>query len=581
METIRKIMYNGTKCENDGGYMEGYGYFIIVAIVAVFFAVQSFRSRKAEKARLWKDICDGFGQVPDREYSYPEFERISHFHKFMMDKHPKTERVDDITWNDLDMDSVYLLCNNTYSSVGEEYLYHMLRTPKKENELKKFDKMTTWFEEHEEDAKQMQVKFSKLGRTKTISLYDFIHRLGDLKTKSNLPHYLSIITFFVSAGLLLTVPSIGILAFIAVIAFNVVSYYRSKGEIENYFICFRYLVSIIICSKGISESLDDEFKEYKNEIDEINDSLKSLKKGLFVLSDSIDGSIVEILMDYIRMLFHVDIIKFNSMLSKTMSHIMDVDKLYSLIGTIESAIAVASFRKCMTTKHGYVSRPMFDNTSIHISFDDMYHPLIDNAVCNSISERKGVLLTGSNASGKSTFLKSTAINVILARTIYTTLSRTMKMCEFRIFSSMALADDLENNESYYIVEIKALKRIVDAAAIDTPMICFVDEVLRGTNTVERIAASSEILNSISGKNVLCFAATHDIELTHILEKTYSNYHFEENVVNDDVQFNYKLNTGRATTRNAIKLLKVIGYKDEIIKKATDRAGRFVDTGSWC
>ena len=112
------------------------------------------------------------------------------------------------------------------------------------------------------------------------------------------------------------------------------------------------------------------------------------------------------------------------------------------------------------------------------------------------------------------------------------------------------------------------------------MLCFVDEVLRGTNTVERIAASSEILKSLRYKNVLVFAATHDIELTSLLEKFYDNYHFQEEVTDNDVKFNYRLFKGPAITRNAIKLLGVIGYDAGIIKAAEARAGHFMDKGSW-
>lgn len=89
---------------------------------------------------------------------------------------------------------------------------------------------------------------------------------------------------------------------------------------------------------------------------------------------------------------------------------------------------------------------------------------------------------------------------------------------------------------------------------------------RGTNTVERIAASSEILKNLNTGRALCFAATHDIELTTILKDCYSNYHFQEEVTEDEVKFDYKLYAGPATTRNAIKLLNVIGYDKNIIKE---------------
>ena len=113
-----------------------------------------------------------------------------------------------------------------------------------------------------------------------------------------------------------------------------------------------------------------------------------------------------------------------------------------------------------------------------------------------------------------------------------------------------------------------------------PLLCFVDEVLRGTNTVERIAASAQILRSLSQSGIYCFAATHDIELTHLLEDCYDNSHFEEDIEGGDVSFSYRLLEGRAHTRNAIKLLEIIGFSDDIIKEADNMAGEFLRSGVW-
>ena len=148
-------------------------------------------------------------------------------------------------------------------------------------------------------------------------------------------------------------------------------------------------------------------------------------------------------------------------------------------------------------------------------------------------------------------------------------------------SSMALTDNLDSGESYYIVEIKSLKRIVDTAKNSgAKVLCFIDEVLRGTNTVERISASTEILKNLSESGAMCFAATHDIELTDLLEKQYSNYHFTEEVKDGNVIFSYVLHEGKATSRNAIKLLEIIGYDKSIIEKAENRANNFIKSGIW-
>lgn len=193
-----------------------------------------------------------------------------------------------------------------------------------------------------------------------------------------------------------------------------------------------------------------------------------------------------------------------------------------------------------------------------------------------------MLITGSNASGKSTFLRMTAVNAILAQTIHTCTARRYEGNYFCIYSSMALRDSLESGESYYMVEIKALKRIMDAkdASLENPMLCFVDEVLRGTNTVERIAASAKILEMLAEEKIFCFAATHDIELTHLLEKQYDNFHFEEEVEQGDVCFSYHLQKGRATSRNAIRLLQIIGFEDKMIENAEKMATEFMKTGEW-
>lgn len=173
-----------------------------------------------------------------------------------------------------------------------------------------------------------------------------------------------------------------------------------------------------------------------------------------------------------------------------------------------------------------------------------------------------------------------AINQILGQTIFTTCAKSYKASFFNIYTSMALKDDVLKNESYYIVEIKSLKRIIDKSNDKIPTLCFVDEILRGTNTIEKIASSSEVLNYFNNSNCICFAATHDIELTYLLENKFDNYHFEEEITDNDIVFDYNLKSGRTKSRNAIKLLASMGYDDKIIDGANKKAEQFATTGKW-
>ncbi len=294
------------------------------------------------------------------------------------------------------------------------------------------------------------------------------------------------------------------------------------------------------------------------------------------MSGTGSGNLIDIFLDYLRMIFHLDLIKFNHMLSQMRIHREDIDEMLGILGKIETIIAIGAFREGCAD----FCVPFFTQKKA-ICAKNVYHPLIEKPVKNDISADRGVLITGSNASGKSTFLKTIAINSLLAQTIHTALADSFQTGLFRICSSMALRDDIVSGDSYYIVEIKALKRIMDELKRDgRPVLCFVDEVLRGTNTVERIAASAQILESLAAENCLCFAATHDIELTHLLQRDYKNHHFEEEIRYDDILFSYKIMDGRAVTRNAIRLLGIMGYEDQIVRRAEKMAEDFIACGSW-
>ena len=130
-----------------------------------------------------------------------------------------------------------------------------------------------------------------------------------------------------------------------------------------------------------------------------------------------------------------------------------------------------------------------------------------------------------------------------------------------------------------MAEIRSLKRILTA---DTSIkhFCVIDEVLRGTNTIERIAASSRILKALSDQGIYCIAATHDIELTTILEDCFDNYHFREIIENDDILFDYRLQPGPSRTRNAIRLLDVMGFDKRITEEALAAASEFERNGRW-
>lgn len=554
----------------------------MLAFIVIVFVKEAVTAKREEK-RFIKSLYEEKNTVPKKEYALERFARIGSYYK----KHAKEGQIDDITWNDLNMDEIFKRMNYTFSASGEEYLYYTLRNVCNGKEhLVHIEEVIEYFDKNIDTRVKVQLLMKKLGYTGKYSLYDYIDNLDALGKRSGLKEIILNILFVV---LLILIPfdlSLALCGIAVLICYNIASYFKEKKEIEPYIISFVYIVRMLsVCDQivkidvPVCEEEWSRIKEHKNH-------LRSMRQGSsFVIrgaSQSMSGNPLDIIMDYVRMIFHVDILLFNRMLSKLRTHVADVDVLIGQIGYLETAIAIGAFRRSLA--NGYCVPKLVENEEISKSIFEIkegYHPLLSNPVKNSITTKKGVLLTGSNASGKSTFLKMVAINAIMAQTIHTCTAGCYRAPLFEIYSSMSLRDDIESGESYYIVEIKALKRILQAAKVSKGnVLCFVDEVLRGTNTVERIAASTQILKSLVNTNLMCFAATHDIELTSLLEKEYENYHFEEEIREGDIFFQYKLLGGKATTRNAIKLLEIIGYDEQIIENATKQAEAFLESGIW-
>ena len=555
-------------------------YIIFAAVMLLFLLalmIKGYLDNKREEKNFIRKLHSEYGILSKKQYKAERFESISHYYE----KHKQDSGIDDITWNDLNMDEIYQKLDGTMSAAGEEYLYYLLRTPVYETgELNRREELIEYFITHENDRVTCQVLLKKLGGTGKFSIYDYLDYLDNLGERNSGSHYLALLLIAVSIVVIFMNLPLGLCLLAVSFIRNIISYFKVKNEIDPYITSFTYIFRLLDMVDKLTGRKIEILSEENRALKEAADKFTGFKRGSFLLMSpgrmSASANLIDLFLDYMRMIFHLDLIQFNRMLRIVRNHTEKIDRMLSIIGKIDAVIAIGAFRQG-NTDHCI---PKIDD-HIVIRAKNLYHPLIENPVKNDIDESRGILITGSNASGKSTFLKTVAANAILAQTIHTCMADSYETGLFRILSSMTLRDDIQGGDSYYMVEIKALKRILDAQQREgMPVLCFVDEVLRGTNTVERIAASAQILKSLSTKNSLCFAATHDIELTHILEDFYDNYHFEEEIEEDDIFFSYKIIKGRATTRNAIKLLGIMGYDQRIVKEAEKMAADFLEKGSW-
>jgi len=553
---------------------------IVIVIVAGFAAFILYQ-RKKSLQQLKAKLADDYGKLASRIHTEEQFKVISYYDQRKREEEPDKPFLDDITWNDLDMNAVFDLLDVTYSSPGEEQLYHILRTPEtKPDELERRERLIEWNRANDEKRRDLQVTFASLGKTYRLSRYSYIRQMIETKPSIDWVSYLPIALFCVALISAFLNPEAGVAALVIVLFVNLFLYLGRAKKINDYLNAISFIKRLAENAAKASVILN-ELPEYSEALTKYAKTIRRGLRGSGLISKGAqNGSLEEILLDYLRMVTHIDLIVFNRIIRELYKGADDLLGLYDLIGFLEAMTATASFRSADLTW----CRPELTDTGrvgkASLEFMDAYHLMIEKPVPNSFKVSGGALFTGSNASGKSTFLKTAAICAVLAQSIITVPASSYRASYFRIYTSMALRDDLRQKESYYIVEIKSLKRILEGLDEDTPTLCLIDEVLRGTNTIERIAASAQILRGIGQSRAVCLAATHDIELTRMLENIYDNYHFQEEIEEGDIHFDYHLYKGRAKSRNAIRLLSVIGYSDEIIDKANTSARRFEETGIW-
>lgn len=545
---------------------------IVILLVGITFSI--IENKKRLKYIKF-NITNNYGKSINLDEVIIKMKNVSSYFRNKNEKNI----IDDITWNDLNMDDVFKKINNTQSTAGQEVLYDMLRTPVySQAVLTKRDKVIEFFKKNEKERYNIQFILGKLGKSNELYITNCLFNKED-NSRSNLLKFRLLAWIPTISLLLLLIHPMFLILTVGCVVLNV--FISQRNKVENYDANgFSYMISLINAANKIKEKNIFEIDENIDSIDESLKKLKNIKRKSVGIQEKSIMSDMDVFAEYANLIFLRELITYEKVKNTIIKNKKELKNVYEYVGTIDALIAIASFRESLdfyTKPCLKISEKKEDN---NIEFKDIYHPLVKESVLNNGNFSKGVLITGSNASGKSTFIKTIAINAIMAQTIYTCFAKKYKTSYFNIYTSMALKDDIHSSESYYIVEIKSLKRILDQVQNNIPCLCFVDEILRGTNTVERIASSCEVLKNIGNENTLCFAATHDVELTYMLDDIFENYHFEETITYNDIKFDYKIHRGRAQTRNAIKLLEFMGYNKNLVENANYRAKNFLDTGKW-
>lgn len=228
---------------------------------------------------------------------------------------------------------------------------------------------------------------------------------------------------------------------------------------------------------------------------------------------------------------------------------------------------------CFADEEPDAAWPQFVSDGCRLEIDDGRHPLIApaTAIANSLTldqQTSTWIVTGSNMSGKSTFLRMAAVNVLLAEIGSAVTARRVCLTPLRILTDLRIRDDLSRRESYFLAEVRQIRRMVELAESGDAVFGLIDEPFRGTNSEERIAAAGAVILALVQGGGVFLIATHDAALTQLADnKKAVNWHFRESFDNAELVFDHRLQPGPAESRNALKVLEGEGYPEKLTRRA--------------
>ena len=476
--------------------------------------------------------------------------------------------VDHQTWQDLGMDDLFAKIDRTAGMPGRQILYHQMRTYETDDLiLAERARQQAVFKDDRALREQCQVLLARLDAPGSEWLVSTL--LNPFPEDPRFAPLFYLCSFSCVACLVgvMFIPILLIPALILMCA-NFAITVSYGWRITPHFSGLSQIVTML----GVGEKLAaiaeghalPQFDDLRKTIPLVARIRKRL--GWLVIDRTTLPDLAESALGYLNLFFLFDILVYLRSLTALRQHQAALVTMLETIGSLDSSIAVASYLQSLPC----VTRPtLVEDRRLEVA--GLYNPLLAAPVGNSLNLiGRSALITGPNMAGKTAFIRTIGINVILAQTLNFCLAERALIPRTVVRSAIRREDDLAAGQSYFFAEIRQILDFTRTEKDGRHYLFCIDEIFRGTNTIERIAASTAVLHFL-GQSQIVLATTHDAELQELLADTFNMYHFSDQVVEGRYSFDYHIRPGPARSRNAIKLLEISGYPKSIIHEAESLA----------
>ena len=479
---------------------------------------------------------------------------------------PRRPSVSDRTWADLDMDSVFGLVDHTESEVGRQYLYDALHRPcDTASDVAELDHVSLQFTQDTQLTARVGTSLQRLRDRRAAYLAPLL--MGEVPDRPAFWWGFPVLSAsaLVSMTLIPVWPQ-ALVLWLAVCVANMCVQAFWKARVASFLSAIHELPAFVKVAAELGE-LDVPGSEA---------ATRTLREGARTLSGLRAASmwlmfepgpaneLASMLYAYLNLLFLFDANAFVFSVGALQRHRALTRAMWEAIGEIDMAQSIAQWR---TTRSSWCV-PDLTGDAKALEVKAIVHPLLAEPVANAFAlHRRGALITGSNMSGKTTFARALGVNALLGQTLATVCAQSWRSPSLRVCTSIGREDSVLDGRSYYMAEVESILQLLQAKESGKAHLFLLDEIYRGTNTVERVAAASAVLHALDRGDDLVVVTTHDTELIGLLGDRFSVFNFREEVGADGLLFDYRIRPGLGSTRNAIALLERVGYPPDVVAAA--------------
>lgn len=506
-----------------------------------------------------------------------DFDAYAEFHRLdpLPAASPADDLIDDDTWADLDLGAVFTVIDRTLTAVGECVLYRILRSPLVPPDVTaRRRRIIAALGNDRRLREALQMPLATFGRHRPLDLVQLLWGDPlDLTTSVWVFRALVLALGIAVAAEVMTLSFGWALVIVACFTVNTVVYNRQASLLEGRLPGLRQLADLISAAHATAAIEAPEVAAETAALRAATRAVAGLKRRIRRLlpdaSMSAGYDLVDSAAVYLNIILLHNVRVYYACAREMAARRAELASIFAVMGELDVCQSIAGWRAELRT----FAEPAFADDGPALDVVAARHPLLAEAVPNSLRiERRGIVVTGSNMSGKTTFLRTIAVNVLLAQTIATCPAESYRGRPLRIAGAINARDDLSAGKSYYLAEAERLLHVVRMSEAPRPALVVIDEPLAGTNSPERLAASHEILRYLARRHAVVMVSTHDVGLTRDLAAAglYDAYHFADSVGNAGIHFDYQLRAGLDYRGNAILVLRQLGFPAEIVDAAQRR-----------